>query len=301
MKLHPQVVALLELAAGFPKLSEGSVDMARARAERIRELVGPGPEIADVADIELATMNGRISARRYTPESPGRGVIVWFHGGGWVTGQPADYDAVSKTLALRTQLPLVSVGYRRAPEDPFPAAVHDGFNAVCAVAQGLSHGTPLIIGGDSAGGNLAAVVSLRARDAGVPVALQLLAYPVTDCDFATPSYEKYADVGLPVGRSEMLWFWDCYVPNPHDRLQPLVSPLRAHSLEGVAPAYIVVAEHDVLRDEGLRYAQRLRAAGVPVEVSRYDDVTHGFFIYVGYLDRADEAVASAAEAIRRRL
>jgi acetyl esterase len=299
VKLHPQVVALLEVAAGFPSLSDGSVETARSRVARIRDLIGPGPDIAEVADIELATPLGRLPARRYTPDDPAPGAIVWFHGGGWVTGRPADYDAVCRTLALHTGLPLVSVAYRRAPEEPFPAAADDGFAALASVAGELEAGAPLIVGGDSAGGNLAAVATLRARDVGVPVALQVLVNPVTDCNFATPSYGEYADVGLPLGRTEMEWFWDLYVPDAAERIHPFASPLRAASLEGVAPAHIVVAEHDVLRDEALRYAERLDAAGVAVDVRRYDDVTHGFFSYVGYLDRAGEAVAEAAEAIDR--
>jgi acetyl esterase len=301
--LHPQVAQLLDLytAAGFPRLSEGTVAGARERAARIRQVVGDGPAIPGQRDLALPGPDGPIPARRYLPESPRSGRIVWYHGGGFVTGVLDDHDPICRALAKATGLQLVSVAYRHAPEHPFPSGVSDAYAALQAIAAEAG-GAPIVVGGDSSGGNFAAVVAQIARDRGGPaVALQVLVYPVTDCDFDTDSYLAYADIGLPVGRAEMQWFWDLYLADPGRRTDPLASPLRAAELAGLPPALVVLSGRDVLLDEGLGYAERLADAGVPVETLRYDDVLHGFFTMAGYLDRSDEAIAWVAEAIARGL
>jgi acetyl esterase len=193
------------------------------------------------------------------------------------------------------------VDYRLAPEHVFPAAADDAYDALRWAASdgGLAGGRPIVVAGDSAGGNLAAVAALRARDAGgPPVALQLLVYPVVDCDLNRRSYHEYDGDELILNRRDMTWFWDHYAPDTAARLNPYAAPLRAPSLSGLPPAYLVTAEHDPLRDEGFAYADRLRAARVPVEHRHYGSQIHAFFTFTGVLDDADKAVAEAGAAVR---
>lgn len=298
--LHPQVRARLAQSAaeGAPSLSELPLAEARRRTAELRGLVGRGPSLAAVDDVEIVAPGRSIRARRYRPEvGRPRGVIVYFHGGGWVLGAVEDFDAVCRTLARHTGFDVVSVGYRLAPEHRFPAAVDDACAA--AVWAGEQFGPPLVVMGESAGGNLAAVCAQRAAAEGwvtVP-GLQVLAYPVTDHDFDTASYRRYGDAGPSVGRTEMMWFWDQYVPDRSCRDDPRASPLRAADLSGLPPAYVIVAGHDPLHDDGVAYADRMAAAGVPVTVKRYDDMPHGFVPMVSVYERADEAVRGVAAAV----
>jgi acetyl esterase len=196
---------------------------------------------------------------------------------------------------------VVSVDYRLAPEHVFPAAADDAYDALvwAASADGLAAGRPVVVAGDSAGGNLAAVSALRARDCGGPATvLQVLVYPVVDCDLDRRSYREHDGDELIVNRRDMIWFWDHYLPDPAERVNPYASPLRASSLTGLPPAYVVTAEHDPLRDEGFAYADRLRAARVPVEHRHYGSQIHGFFMFTGVLDDADKAAADVGSAIR---
>jgi acetyl esterase len=300
VELHPQVERLLATyrEAGLPRLAECTVDDARQRPAAIRALLGDGPEIACVEDIELAG----VPARRYLPEEPVPGTLVWFHGGGFVVGGGvALHDPICKTLAKVTSLEVVSVDYRLAPEHPFPAGLDDAYAAFEAVADDRPD-APIVVGGDSSGGNFAAVVCQLARDRGrTEIALQVLVVPVTDCGLDTGSYRAFGDVGLPLGRADMAWFWDHYIADPAARSDPRASPLRAGDLGGLPPAFIVLAGADVLHDEGLAYAERLTAAGVEVEVLRFEDMHHGFFVMTGILDRADEAIAKVAAAVTRRV
>jgi acetyl esterase len=191
------------------------------------------------------------------------------------------------------------VDYRLAPEHVFPAAVDDAYDALIWAAGTLTDGRPLVAAGDSAGGNLATVCALRARDTGGPsLALQLLVYPVTDHDLDRKSYHQYDGNELILNRRDMAWFWEHYAPDRAARANPYASPLRATDLSGLPPAYIVSAEHDPLRDEVFAYADRLRAAGVPVEHRHYGEEIHAFFTFVNLLDDADKAVSEAGAAIR---
>jgi acetyl esterase len=206
-----------------------------------------------------------------------------------------------RALAVACGCDVVSVDYRLAPEYVFPAAADDAYDALvwASSADGLAAGRPVVVAGDSAGGNLAAVAALRARDFdGPPIALQVLVYPVTDCDLDRRSYHEYDGDEYIVNRRDMAWFWDRYAPDTATRANPYASPLRASSLAGLPPAYVVTAEHDPLRDEGFAYADRLRAERVPVEHRHYGSEIHGFFSFTGVLDDADKAVSEAGAAIR---
>jgi len=226
-------------------------------------------------------------------ELPG---LVWFHGGGWTIGSLDSHDRLCRTLAARCGCALVSADYRLAPEHPYPAAVEDAWTATLWASRRFAG---LAIGGDSAGGHLAAAVALRARDRGLPLALQALVYPATDGGLDTPSFREHADVPN-LTREVMHWFWDQFCP-VELRAEPEASVLRAPDLRGVASAFVLTAEYDVLRDEGEAYARRLLDAGVPVMLTRYEGQIHGFLRMPAVIERAREAIDQVAESVRTAL
>jgi acetyl esterase len=301
--VHPQARQILEgkAAAGVPPLWELSPDQARAVVEANGAIIGAGPAVASVRDITIPSSAGGMPARVYSPSASAPGVVVYYHGGGWVVGSLDSWDACCRSLAVASGCDVVSVDYRLAPEHVFPAAADDAFSALVWIASpsGLAAGRPIVVAGDSAGGNLALVTALRARDAGgPPLALQLLVYPVADSDLDRRSYHEYDGDEFIVNRGDMVWFWGHYAPDPAARAHPHASPLRAGDLTGLPPAYVITAEHDPLRDEGFECADRLRAAQVAVEHRHFGSQIHGFFTFVNLLDDADRAVADAGQAIR---
>jgi acetyl esterase len=264
-------------------------------------VIPAGPDVESVRDIVIPSQAGGMHARVYSPSPAPRGVVLYYHGGGWVVGTLDGWDASVRGLAVASGCDVVSVDYRLAPDHVFPAAADDAYDALvwAASESGLAAGRPVVVAGDSAGANLATVSALRARDTGgPPIALQVLVYPVVDCDLDRRSYREYDGDELILNRRDMIWFWDHYAPDPASRANPYASPLRAPSLSGLPPVYLVTAEHDPLRDEGFAYADRLRAARVPVEHRHYGSQIHGFFTFTGVLDDADKAVAEAGSAIR---
>ena len=218
-------------------------------------------------------------------------------------GDLDSHDSLCRTLAARSGSVVVAVGFRLAPEHIFPAAIVDAWAAVQWLAgNGASLGIDplrLAAGGDSAGGALAATVAVKARDSGLPLRLQVLVYPITDCDFSTDSYDECAD-GFGLTLDTMAWFWNLYAPGDL-RFDPDAAPLRAENLAGVAPALVVAAEYDVLRSEGEAYAARLAAAGVPTTYSPYAGMMHGFFRMPGVVERANVAIDEVAAAVRTAL
>jgi acetyl esterase len=301
--LDPQAAAYLARLdeLGAPRYGEQPTPVVRAAMDDgAAALFGPF-EPVPFEDRDLPGPAGAIPVRIYRPAAAA-GTLVWFHGGGWALGSIRSSHPSCSALADLARCTVVSVDYRLAPEHPFPAAVDDAWAAFEWVAgnlDALGASGPVAVGGDSAGGNLSAVVALRARDRGVPIAAQLLVYPVTDADLERPSYVENA-TGYWLTSAGMAWFWDQYVPSG-DRFHPDASPLRATSLAGTAPATIVIAEYDPLRDEGEAYAARLVEAGVPVRLHRYDGMIHGFFRVPAMIDRANEALADVAAAAREAL
>jgi acetyl esterase len=268
--------------SGAPALHEMTPEQARAMSAGFADMFEPGPEMAAVTDHVITSADGgRFTVRTYHPGDTPVGVVVYFHGGGWVVGTLPESDSLARLLAQRTRCVMAMVDYRLAPEWPFPAAIDDAEAALRWVASNLEKvvgsDVPIIVAGDSAGGNLAAAVARRARDTGGPqLALQVLVYPVTDCDMNTASYlDPENQVLLP--REAMEYFWGHYVPDVGDRVHPDASPLRADDFSGLPPALILTAEYDPLRDEGEAYADAMRAAGVDVEHHRHDGQAHGFF------------------------
>ena len=304
--LHPQVQALRDRIRQdrVPHLSTLSIEQARA-ADRAAATTGTGQAepVAEVRDFTLPGPAGDLSARSYRPEGSGRRpVLVYYFGGGWSLGTLDTGDGVCRMLANAAGCVTVSVGYRLAPEHKFPAAVQDCYAAVAWVAAHSAEldvdAGRLAVGGDSSGGNLAAAVALLSRDQGGPaVAHQLLVYPNTDYQAGTPSMREMDDQYF-FNRSSVRWYWGMYLAAPEEGASPLASPLRADDLSGLPAATVITAEYDPLRDEAEAYATRLRMAGVPAEVVRYDGMMHGFFTMTGVLDTARVAVLAAADRLR---
>jgi acetyl esterase/lipase len=300
--LDPQARAFLDLVEelGVPAFGEEPVEAARRRGdEAAAQLFGPVDDVP-FEDRTLSGPEGAIPVRVYRPVATPAPVLVWFHGGGWVLGSLETAHGTCARIARLAGCVVVSVDYRLAPEHVFPAAVEDAWAATAWIAEhaaelGALPGA-LAVGGDSAGGNLAAVCALRARDRGLALGLQALVYPVLDADFERPSYREFA-AGHYLTRGGMEWFWAQYLPTG-DRFHPEASPLRAADLAGVAPAFVLVAGCDVLRDEGEEHAERLAAAGVPVALSRYEGQIHGFLRMPALIDRAEDALAELAGAVR---
>ena len=221
-------------------------------------------------------------------------VLVYFHGGGWVLGNIESHEGICRSLANAGGVIVVTVDYRLAPEYRFPAAADDAYAATLWAAEYAAEfsGDPgrIAVGGDSAGGNLAAVACLMARDKGRPhLTFQVLLYPITDYHINNQSYTAYAD-GYFLTRGEMAWYWEHYVEKEDDRRHPYASPSWAADLSGLPPALIITAEFDVLRDEGEAYARQLEAAGVSVKLSRYHGMIHGFIRRYPFFDQGRAAI-----------
>lgn len=303
MPLDPQAKQVLDMINAAPSFDlEGDPAEARAFYEQMNVSDASTP-VDRVEDRTLPGPDGEIPVRIYAPNSDSPlPVLVFFHGGGWVIGSIETHDTTCRQLAAGTSCLVVSVDYRLAPENPFPAAPDDCYAATVWVAEHAAEigGDParIAVGGDSAGGNLAAVIALMARDRGGPnLAHQLLIYPVTDYAFETPSYSENAE-GYMLTQPMMKWFWNHYLADPADGAGEWASPLRAANLSGLPPATVLTAEFDPLRDEGEAYAKRLGEAGVKTQLTRYDGVFHGFFGMGAMIDKAVAAVDEASSALR---
>jgi acetyl esterase len=298
MPLDPQVEAYLEAVAGLPLYYTMSPSEAReTHRAGVAQTGGPVEEVEAVEDRALPRPGGQVPVRIYTPAGAGPGTFVFFHGGGWTVGDLDTHDRLCRAVASRAACRLVAVDYRRGPEEPYPAAVVDAW-AAAAWAIHTATG-PVAVGGDSSGGNLAAVVALRARDRSFPLALQALLYPALDPTMDTGSHRELAE-GYGLTRESMRWYWSNYL-GAADPSDPEAAPLLARDVSGVAPAFVTTAEYDPLRDEGEAYAERLREAGVPVELRRYEGLIHGFYTLGGVLDATAGAIDDLAAALRRAL
>lgn len=285
MPLNDELTAFLtEMAAtGVKPIHESTPEEVRNLTAQLAGLYGAGPAMARVEDHRIPVSDGAtIAARVLVPEGTPRGVFIYYHGGGWVIGGDVDeFDTLGRKLAARTGCAVVLVDYRLAPEHRYPVAVDDSYAALEWVAGHVTEiagaDVPIIVGGDSAGGNLAAIIAQRSRDrGGPPIALQALVYPVTDADLDNASYTNEANQ-LLLSRESMVWFWNHYLPDVGRRSEIDASPLQAADLSGLPPAIVITAEYDVLRDEGDAYADRLAEAGVAVDRHLHRGQMHGFF------------------------
>jgi acetyl esterase len=264
---------------------------AEARAAMRRTVAGPSlvmgrpPAMASIVHMEL----GGVRVRRYVPQGVARGTLVFFHGGGWVVGDLDTHDGMARALAAATGRTTVAVDYRLAPEHPYPAALDDCQAVTAALAADPQSG-PIVVAGDSAGGGLAAVVAQRL---GTAICAQLLIYPVVDCAEEAPSYRRFA-AGPVLTAAAMRHYRATYVPDPDQRRDPGCSPLRAPDVAQLAPAYVLLASCDVLRDEGRSYATRLQQSGVAVRCDEVQGVFHGFLNLLGTTEAQAAVVRMAA-------
>ena len=292
--------------SGAKPLHEMTPAEARGFGDMLRELYGPGPAVAAVREERVPVAGGdSIAVRVLVPDGAPHSVIVYYHGGGWVIGALDEFDAMGRQLANRTGALVALVDYRLAPEHRYPTAAEDAWAALTWVEEHLPERAearlPLVVAGDSAGGNLAAIVAQQATAAGGPdIARQVLIYPVTDADVDNASYTDPSNA-LMLTREAMIWFWDHYAPDAASRRKPDASPLQADDLSGLPPAVVLTAELDPLVDEGEAYAEKLRAAGVPVVHRRFPGQMHGFFTMVNVLPGAADGLEYvAAELARQR-
>lgn len=303
MNLDPQATAFLAEVAeqNPPKYEDMPAAEGRVIFASLTDIFGNGPEAAGTRDIQIPH-GPRV--RLYRAAGGGRQpCVMYFHGGGWVLGDIDTHDTLCRRISAQADVSVVSVDYRTAPDAAFPAAIDDCYAATKYISEQAADlqidPARIAVAGDSAGGNLAATVSLKARDnAGPAIHSQWLIYPITDADTKTTSYNKFAnDFGLT--KDLMVWFWDQYAPNPADRTHPLASPLRAESLAGLPPAYLLSAGYDVLYDEGQAYAQKLRAAGVVVTEQAHPSMLHGFLHFSEPFDEAATAMTQLTAAMRK--
>ncbi len=309
MALKPAVKALLETikASGAKPIYEQDVLEARAQREEVaRQMQKDLRPVYEVREIYIAGKGGPLTLRMYRPNRDERlPALVYFHGGGFVVGSVETVDDTCRALANYAQIAVVSVDYRLAPEHPYPAAIDDAYDATRWVAQnGHRLGfdpARIAVGGDSAGGNLAAATAIRARDRGeFSIGYQMLIYPMIEPErFDSPSYCEYAD-NVNLTRDALIWFWDQYAPKGTARKLPDLCPREA-SAEGLAPAFVLVAECDPLRSEGEAYAEHLRAAGVAVSFQCVSGLIHGYFSTDWGLPEREEALHAAADSLRQAL
>lgn len=279
--------------------------MEESVTTRVASVAKPMPQpVGQIAHQLIPGQGGDILARIFTPKGDGPfPVIVYFHGGGWVIANLEVYEPSCRALCNEAEAIVVSVAYRQAPEHKYPAAADDAHAAVQWVMNNARQlngdSSRVAVAGESAGGNLAAVACLRARDEGgrMPVA-QLLVYPVTDASMNTPSYTEQANA-KPLNAAMMQWFWKHYLKDESQGREPYASPMMAGNLAGLPPAIVITAELDPLRDEGEAYARRLADAGVSVDMRRFDGVTHEFFGLAGAVSKATEAVTEAANGLKK--
>jgi acetyl esterase len=292
-------------ALGLPQLNELSPPEAREAAAGFIELAGPPEAVDDITNRTIPGPGGEVPVRIYTPsgaDSPAP-CLVYIHGGGWVIGTLDTTDTICTMVANRAGCKVVSVDYRLSPEHKFPAPFDDCAAAVAWVHENAAElgvdPNRIAVGGDSAGGNLATAIALKAKaDGGPPICYQLLIYPVTNHGFDTASYKENGE-GYLLTEAMMRWFWDHYLNSEGEGANPLASPLLAEDLSGLPPAMVVTAEFDPLRDEGEAYVARLEAAGVPVEHTRYDGQIHAFWQMPAVFPAAHQAADAAGVALRK--
>ena len=294
MPLHPQAATAIGVVGDLP-VNLAPSELRRAYAEQRVRMLPPAPPVPVVYDVSIPSSDGPIAARYYRARNDESAcpLLVFFHGGGWILGSVDLYDTVCRRLAIKGSCAVLSVEYRLAPETTFPGAVHDAYAATLWATRNAGQlkisPASIAVGGDSAGGNLAAVVAQMSHDSGdFRVALQILIYPCTDMSREYPSYVRNA-TGYMLTRAAMNWFVSTYVPSAADRLDPRASPMLRPDLSGLARTLIIAAEFDPLVDDNEAYALRLQQAGVPTKYVCFPGMHHPFFTLGAYIDDAAKA------------
>lgn len=305
MSLDPEAKMVLQFLSQGPSLETLPVDEARSAFERISTTATPEP-VEHIEDRTIPGPGGEMPIRIYNPHHEGtHPALIFFHGGGWVVGSIETHDGLCRSLANLSQCIIVSVDYRLAPEHRFPKAVEDAYAAVQWVAENGSSihvdTSRLAVGGDSAGGNLAAVVTLMAREKGTPsLACQVLFYPSTGAGLQFDSLRENGE-GYFLTSDMIAWFGAQYFGEAEHLNHPYAAPLKAEDLSGLPPALIITAEFDPLRDEGNAYADRLKEADVDVVNPCYGGMIHGFVSMDAFISKGKEAIRQAAETLRKYL
>ena len=303
MPIDPQAQEVLDQLVSLGLPPNETLSPEEARTNMLARPRAPGPDVAKVEDRAIPSGGVQIPVRIYTPAGSGPfPVLAWYHGGGWVLGNLETADGTARHLAVAAGCVVVSVDYRLAPEAKFPLPFNDCYAATEWIVQNAASlnvdPARLAVGGDSAGGNLAAAVCLRAKEqGGLDVAFQLLVYPVTSVAYGTCSYVQNAN-GYLLTMAAMKWFWNHYLSSEADAANPYAAPMAAKDLSGLPPALVITAEFDPLRDEGEAYAQRLQAAGVAATATRYDGMIHGFFGMSAVMDQGKKAISEASSALK---
>ena len=307
MPITAEVQEILKLRAAAPAMHTLSVEEARIASAAGRIQPDPPEPVARIEDFAIPGPAGDIPVRLYSPDPDTQlPAVVYYHGGGWVVGDLDSHDPLCRALANRANVVVLSVHYRLAPEHKYPAAADDSYAAAQWVSEHGAEigadGSRIVVCGDSAGGNLSAVVSLMARDRGGPgLRGQVLIYPVTNLDFGTDSYRDNGDGSKGLSEDGMRWFWQHYVRTQSEGFEPYASPLRADTIADLPPALVITAEHDPLRDEGELYADRLERGGVTTQLTRYDGVIHGFVGMFAAVPEGNTAVNQIAEFLKETL
>ncbi|MCP3909586.1 MAG: alpha/beta hydrolase [Actinomycetia bacterium] len=305
MPLDPQIKPIVDAvegaAAAGPPASELSVEERRAGYLALADFAGGGPPLDEVIDLAIPGPAGDIPVRVYR-NAGAQGIFVFYHGGGYTIGDLDSHDQVCRQLALESGSTVMAVHYRLAPENPFPAGIDDAWTALQwadanKTELGGAADAKIVVGGDSAGGNFSAVMALMARDAGLDLAAQLLVYPGVEIDDDSPSMTENGS-GYVLTEETMIWFRECYAADAADWR---ASPIRAGSHAGVAPAVVITAEFDPIRDQGAAYAAKLEAAGVDVTHTNYEGMVHIFFQLGPIVGAGARAVTQVAEAAKKAL
>ncbi len=295
MPLHDFFATMIrddEVGERPPWSRMGPIENARSLFEENAFALGPGPDVEDVRDVLVPGRNGAVPCRLYTPANPPEATIVYAHGGGWILGGLDSFDALAREIAVRGRSRVILADYALAPERPFPGGLRDVEEVIRWAAA--ESATPLIVAGDSAGANLVAAAVGEVSPA-IPIALQLLIYPVTDCDFGTPSHLRHGR-GPFLTTEDMIWFFRQYAPEEL-WADPRISVFRRDDLASIPPTWVATAEYDPLRDEGEAFAAKIKAAGVPVRLRRYPGLVHGFIRMHRLIDTAEEALGDAMTAV----
>jgi acetyl esterase len=309
MPLNPQVEALLQFMAQMPP-----IDFATATPADVREVfdnpmpLAAPPPVARIEDISITLEGRNLDARLYVPDGADDRppLTLFYHGGGWVIGTLDTHDGTCRAIAQKSGSAVLSIAYRLAPEHRYPAAADDCYDALVWAAENAASlgidASRLAVAGDSAGGNLAAAVAIMARDrAGPALRHQLLIYPVTDQDYSLPSYAENGDGSYYLSTDGMRWFWGHYLGETATNEAPLAAVLRTSDLSSLPSATVITAEYDPLRDEGNAYAEKLKAAGVPVDAATAPGMVHGFFSMFEAVPAAWQWIERGSENIRKAM